>query len=85
VQVANVTTKTITIPPRAVLSEVQLVTIHHQSTELSSTTSIIDQLDITKSDLTDDQLQTGSCIGTVLVQVLFPNLSSLVEGQNSVT
>jgi predicted membrane protein len=25
----------------------------------SSTTSILDQLDITKSDLTDDQLQTG--------------------------
>jgi predicted membrane protein len=35
------------------------VTIHHQSTESSSATSILDQLDITKSDLTDDQLQTG--------------------------
>jgi hypothetical protein len=35
------------------------VTIHHQSTESSSTTSILDHLDITKSDLTDDQLQTG--------------------------
>ena len=35
------------------------MTIHHQYTESSSTTSIVDQLDITKSDLTDDQLQTG--------------------------
>ena len=52
-------TKTITIPPRAVLCEVQPVTIHHQSTESSSTTSILDHLDITKSYLTDDQLQTG--------------------------
>ena len=35
------------------------MTIHHQSTESSLTTSILDQLDITESDLTDDQLQTG--------------------------
>ena len=59
VQVAIVTTNTITIPPRAVLCKVQPVTIHHQSTESSSPTFILDQLNITKSDLTDDQLQTG--------------------------
>ena len=61
IQVANATTKTTTIPHRAVLCEGQPVTRHHQSTESSSATSILDQLDtcITKSDLTDDQLQSG--------------------------
>ena len=62
VQIANVTTRTITIPPRAVLCEVQPVTIEHQEQNTTSTlrsTSVLDQVEITKSNLTEHQLQTG--------------------------
>ena len=58
-QIANVTTRTITIQPKAILCEIQPVRIEHEPENLTSTTPILDQVEITKSDLTEEQLNKG--------------------------
>ena len=60
VQIANVSTRTIVIPPHAVLCELQPVTIQQQDAQSTpSSTSVLDLIEITRSDLTKDDLQTG--------------------------
>ena len=60
VRISNVTTRTITIPTKAVLCEIQPVTI--EATPKSETTDaeeLLKKVEITKSDLTDEELEIG--------------------------
>ena len=61
VRLSNTTTRTISIPPKAVVCEIQPVILEEQPeipTE-SETTKIMNQIKITQSDLTDQQLDEG--------------------------
>ena len=61
VNVFNVTTRTISIPHKGNICELQPVTIQPTPHErnINADTSILDKVDITKSNLTEEELQRG--------------------------
>ena len=60
VRVSNITTRTICIPPKAIVCEIQPVTLENNPQPSSEEiTNILDQMEITKSNLTEDQFQQG--------------------------
>jgi hypothetical protein len=58
---SNVTTRTITIPPKAVICELQPVTIQPKPSQENQPveTSFLDKVEINKSDLSDEELKRG--------------------------
>lgn len=56
---SNVTTRTITVPPKQIICEVQPVIVENLQPWKSETTELLDEVDITESDLTTEQLQSG--------------------------
>ena len=61
IQLSNVTTRTITIPPKAVICELQPVTIQPKPSQENQPveTSFLDKVEINKSDLSDEELKRG--------------------------
>lgn len=59
VKLSNVTTRTITVPPKQIICEVQPVIVENLQPWKSETTEFLDEVDITESDLTTEQLQSG--------------------------
>lgn len=59
VRLSNVTTRTITVPPKQIICEVQPVIVENLQPWKSETTELLDEVDITESDLTTEQLQSG--------------------------
>jgi hypothetical protein len=60
-QLSNVTTRTITIPPISVICELQQVTIRPKPSQENQPveTSFLDKLEINNSDLSDEELKRG--------------------------
>ena len=60
IQLSNVTTRTITIPPKAVICELHPVTIPPKpSQENQPVETFLDKVEINKSDLSDEELKRG--------------------------
>ena len=57
VYITNITTRTITIPPRALICEIQAVDIEDHSPSTSK--SFLDEVEIESSDLTSEELKLG--------------------------
>lgn len=62
VQLSNVTTRTITIPPKGIICELQPVTIQPTPVETNYSakdTTLLDKMEFTQSSLSEEQLQEG--------------------------
>ena len=61
VRISNITTRTLTIPSKAIVCELQPVTLERttQQPTVEETAQIMDQIEITRSDLTDTQFEQG--------------------------
>ena len=67
IQLSNITTRTITIPPKAVICELQPVTIPPKpSQENQPVETFLDKVEINKSDLSDEELKRGKDLIPVL-------------------
>ena len=68
IQLSNITTRTITIPPKAVICELQPVTIQPKPSQENQPveTSFLNKVEINKSDLSDEELKRGKDLIPVL-------------------
>lgn len=61
IRISNITTRTVSIPPRAIICEIQPVTIEpsQPTTQDDEKVSIMEKMEFTKSNLTDEQFEEG--------------------------